>query len=130
MQNGLQKVDLKILLPTHEVVAVTVCKSSTTPDVYNAVTEKISLDKETCQYFAIFEIVEYNFGKLYSTDLQKHKHHILRSTWSDLKTCWSASFKFFLRFFLIEFQQKGNYKCTRFRTTSTFRTTARHQRRA
>lgn len=55
--------DLKILLPTSEVVAVSVCKSSTTPDVYNAVTEKIGLDKNTSQYFAIFEIVEYNFGK-------------------------------------------------------------------
>jgi len=72
LQNGLQKVDLKILLPTHEVVAVSVCKSSTTPDVYNAVTEKIGLDKNTSQYFAIFEIVEYNFGKKPAVEKTPH----------------------------------------------------------
>lgn len=60
----MQKVDLKVLLPTHEVVSVTVCKTSTTPDVYNATVEKVALDKKTTQYFAMFEIVEYNFGNL------------------------------------------------------------------
>lgn len=58
----MQKIDLKILLATHEVVAVSVCKTSTTPDVYNATVEKIGLDKTSTPYFAIFEIVEYNFG--------------------------------------------------------------------
>lgn len=55
--------DLKVLLPTHEVVSVTVCKTSTTLDVYNATVEKICLDKQSVQYFALFEIVEYNFGE-------------------------------------------------------------------
>ena len=55
--------DLKVLLPTHEVVSVSVCKTSTTPDVFNSVVEKIGLDKRSVEYFAIFEIVEYNFGK-------------------------------------------------------------------
>jgi sorting nexin-27 len=57
-------VDLKVLLPTHEVVSVTVCKTSTAPDVYNATIEKVCLDKQSAQYFALFEIVEYNFGEL------------------------------------------------------------------
>lgn len=50
------------MLPTHEVIAVSVYKTLTTPDVYNATVEKICLDKQASQYFAIFEIVEYNFG--------------------------------------------------------------------
>ena len=52
------------MLPTHEVLSVSVCKNSLTPDVYNAMVEKICLDKQSSQYFALFEIVEYNFGKL------------------------------------------------------------------
>lgn len=53
------------MLPTHEVLSVAVCKSSLTPDVYNATIEKICLDKQSAQYFALFEIVEYNFGKFF-----------------------------------------------------------------
>ena len=62
-QDGLQKVDLKVLLPTHEVVSVAVCKTSVTPDVFNAVVEKTGMDKLSIPYFAIFEIVEYSFGR-------------------------------------------------------------------
>nr|CAG4647044.1 EOG090X05ZS [Megafenestra aurita]SVE92385.1 EOG090X05ZS [Megafenestra aurita] len=79
-QNGLQKVDLKVLLPTHEVVSVTVCKTSTTLDVYNATVEKICLDKQSVQYFALFEIVEYNFER----KLQVHEvpHNIYTQNYS------------------------------------------------
>nr|CAG4636168.1 EOG090X05ZS [Eubosmina coregoni]SVE69795.1 EOG090X05ZS [Eubosmina coregoni] len=79
-QNGLQKVDLKVLLPTHEVVSVTVCKTSTAPDVYNATIEKICIDKQTAQYFALFEIVEYNFER----KLQVHEipHNIYIQNYS------------------------------------------------
>ena len=72
-QDGLQKVDLKVLLPTHEVVSVSVCKTSTTLDVYNATVEKICLDKESVQYFALFEIVEYNFGGFFISKITKVK---------------------------------------------------------
>ncbi|KAK4036695.1 sorting nexin-27 [Daphnia magna] len=79
-QDGLQKVDLKVLLPTHEVVSVSVCKTSTTLDVYNATVEKICLDKESVQYFALFEIVEYNFER----KLQVHEvpHNIYIQNYS------------------------------------------------
>ena len=62
MKNGEQKDDVKIKVATHEVIAVSVCKTLSTPDVYNATVEKICLVKHAAQYFAIFEIVEYNFG--------------------------------------------------------------------
>lgn len=76
-QDGLQKVDLKVLLPTHEVVSVSVCKTSTTLDVYNATVEKICLDKESVQYFALFEIVEYNFGGFFFLKITKSKKKLI-----------------------------------------------------
>nr|CAG4651817.1 EOG090X05ZS [Triops cancriformis] len=60
---GLTKVDLKVLLPTGEVTSVCVCKSSNAEDVYNAVVEKIGLDKANVKHFALFEIMEYNFER-------------------------------------------------------------------
>nr|CAG4643201.1 EOG090X05ZS [Ilyocryptus agilis] len=79
-KNGLQKVDLKVLMPTHEVVPITCCKTSTSPDVYNAVVEKVCLGKETARYFALFEIVEYNFER----KLQAHEipHNIYIQNYS------------------------------------------------
>ena len=64
MQGNISPVDLKILLPDREVVTVTVRKSSNTEEVYNAVIDKIRMNKNTAKYFYLFEIVEYNFGKL------------------------------------------------------------------
>lgn len=52
-----------MLLPNREVITVTLRKSSTADDVYSAVCKKIDMNKETSQYFYLFEIVEYNFGK-------------------------------------------------------------------
>lgn len=57
-------VDLKILLPDREVVTVSVKKSTNADDVYRAVVEKIGMSKSVSEYFYLFEIVEYNFGKL------------------------------------------------------------------
>ena len=105
-QNGLQKVDLKVLLPTHEVVSVTVCKTSTTLDVYNATVEKICLDKQSVQYFALFEIVEYNFGKTMSLLLFSAFH----------------SHMFYDK-------QSVSCRCTRCLTTFTSRITARRRPR-
>lgn len=64
-------------MPTHEVVSVSVCKTSTTLDVYNATVEKICLDKESVQYFALFEIVEYNFGGFFFLKITKSKKKLI-----------------------------------------------------
>lgn len=45
-------------------MTVSVLKSTNADDVYRAVAEKIGLSKSVHKYFYIFEIVEYNFGKL------------------------------------------------------------------
>lgn len=43
---------------------MSVLKSTNADDVYRAVAEKIGLSKSVQKYFYLFEIVEYNFGKL------------------------------------------------------------------
>lgn len=54
---------MKILLPDKQVVALTIRKSSTAEEVYNKLVEKINLSKSSSEYFYLFEISEYNFGK-------------------------------------------------------------------
>ena len=56
-------VDLKVLLPTQEVVSVAVRKNASTVDVYRAVVVKTGMQPETAKSFALFEIVEYHFGE-------------------------------------------------------------------
>jgi sorting nexin-27 len=51
-----------VLLPDREVVTVSVKKNANTDQVYTAVVEKIKMRKDVAKYFALFEIVEYNFG--------------------------------------------------------------------
>lgn len=53
----------QVLLPDREVITVSLRKSSNADEVYSAVCKKIDMSKETSQYFYLFEIVEYNFGK-------------------------------------------------------------------
>jgi sorting nexin-27 len=55
-----------VLLPDREVVTVSVKKNANTDQVYTAVVEKIKMRKDVAKYFALFEIVEYNFGMLAS----------------------------------------------------------------
>lgn len=62
-QGNISPVDLKVLLPDREVIAVTIRKSSNANEVYNAVVEKLHLSSESAQYFYLFEIVEYNFER-------------------------------------------------------------------
>lgn len=45
-------------------MTVTCRKNSNAEQVYNSVVEKIRMSKNTALYFYLFEIVEYNFGKL------------------------------------------------------------------
>nr|XP_042901715.1 sorting nexin-27 [Parasteatoda tepidariorum] len=73
-------VDLKILLPDHSTVIVNVRKNSTTEDVYQAVTEKISLSKELSKYFALFEIVEYGFER--KLQLNEYPHNLYIQNYS------------------------------------------------
>jgi Ras association (RalGDS/AF-6) domain len=51
-----------VLLTDREVVTVSVKKNANTEQVYTAVVEKIKMRKDVAKYFALFEIVEYNFG--------------------------------------------------------------------
>lgn len=62
MQANLSPIDLKVLLTDREVVTVSVKKNANTDQVYTAVVEKIKMRKDVAKYFALFEIVEYNFG--------------------------------------------------------------------
>lgn len=61
-QANLSPIDLKVLLTDREVVTVSVKKNANTDQVYTAVVEKIKMRKDVAKYFALFEIVEYNFG--------------------------------------------------------------------
>lgn len=55
---------LQILLPDRDVVTVSVKKCANTEEVYSAVVNKIGMNKNSAKYFYLFEIVEYNFGKV------------------------------------------------------------------
>ena len=56
-------VEVKILLPDKQIVALIIRKSSTADEVYNKLIEKINLPKSSAEYFYLFEIAEYNFGE-------------------------------------------------------------------
>lgn len=55
-------VDIKIMLPDHEVVTVSVRKSANAQQVWDLLVQRAKLTSYTQQYFYLFEIVEYNFG--------------------------------------------------------------------
>lgn len=55
-------VDIKIMLPDHEVVTVSVRKSANAQHVWDLLVQRAHLTSYTQQYFYLFEIVEYNFG--------------------------------------------------------------------
>lgn len=57
--------DLKIILPDREIVIIRTKKNATAENVYSSVVDKIQMDENTASYFYLFEIVEYNFGKLF-----------------------------------------------------------------
>lgn len=45
-------------------MTVSLKKSANADEVYEAVVKKIGMNKKVSRYFYLFEIVEYNFGKL------------------------------------------------------------------
>jgi hypothetical protein len=53
------------MIPNGDVITVQVKRNSPTPEVHFAVMEKTRVQQENYRYFAIFEIVEHNFGKTY-----------------------------------------------------------------
>ncbi len=63
-QKNASPVEVKILLPDKQIVALTIRKSSTADEVYAKLIEKINLSKSSSEYFYLFEISEYNFGTL------------------------------------------------------------------
>ncbi|XP_031635857.1 sorting nexin-27 [Contarinia nasturtii] len=56
-------VDIKIMLPDHEVVTVSVRKSANAQQVWDLLVQRAKLTSYTQQYFYLFEIVEYNFER-------------------------------------------------------------------
>lgn len=56
-------VDIKVMLPDHEVVTVSIRKSAKAQAVWDLIVQRANLTSYTQQYFYLFEIVEYNFGK-------------------------------------------------------------------
>jgi sorting nexin-27 len=63
IQNIDSIVDLKIILPDREIVVIRTKKNATADSVYNSVIDKIQMAENIADYFYLFEIVEYNFGK-------------------------------------------------------------------
>lgn len=57
-------VDMKILLPDKSNVVIKTKKNSTTVQVYQSVIQAINLSRDAAPYFALFEIVEYNFERM------------------------------------------------------------------
>ncbi|XP_016981193.1 sorting nexin-27 isoform X1 [Drosophila rhopaloa] len=62
-------VDIKVMLPDHEVSTVSVKKSSNAQVVWEILVQRANLTAYTQQYFYLFEIVEYNFER----KLQPHE---------------------------------------------------------
>ncbi|XP_037914598.1 sorting nexin-27-like isoform X3 [Hermetia illucens] len=62
-------VDIKIMLPDHEVATVSVKKSASAQAVWDLLVQRANFTSYTQQYFYLFEIVEYNFER----KLQPHE---------------------------------------------------------
>ena len=52
-----------MLIPDKSIVCVMIKRNSNTDDVYQVVTKKLGLSYKAREYFALFEIEEYNFGE-------------------------------------------------------------------
>lgn len=56
-------VDIKVMLPDHEVMTISVRKSANAQTVWDVLVQRANFTSYTQQYFYLFEIVEYNFGE-------------------------------------------------------------------
>lgn len=61
---SLTPVDMKIMLPDKSTIVIKTKKNSTTVQVYQSVVQAINLSRDAAPYFALFEIVEYNFERM------------------------------------------------------------------
>ncbi len=52
------------MLPTKEVLTVKIRRTSTCQEVFRLVASQVGLRMESLEFFAIYEIVEYNFGEM------------------------------------------------------------------
>ena len=57
-------VDLKVMLPTRDVLTVKVRRNSTSEDVFRLVASAAGIEQRWVDFFALYEIVEHNFGKV------------------------------------------------------------------
>lgn len=96
-------VDIKVMLPDHEVATVSVRKSANAQTVWDILVQRANLTSYTQQYFYLFEIVEYNFG---------------------LYTKFDRSFKFLTLFIQL---QNANYNQMKFLINYTFKTTVQRR---
>lgn len=74
------QVDLKVLLPDRNIVTVTIRKNCTTSEVYKVVVTKIEMEESTSKYFALFEIMEYNFER--KLQLNEFPHNLYIQNYS------------------------------------------------
>lgn len=98
-------VDIKIMLPDHEIVTVSVRKSANAQHVWDLLVQRAHLTSYTQQYFYLFEIVEYNFG-VYTQNIRP-----------------GTSNTSFLINFVSVFFQNVNYNQMKFRINSMFKIT-------
>ncbi|ELU05983.1 hypothetical protein CAPTEDRAFT_130010 [Capitella teleta] len=68
--HGGSTVELKVLLPDRNIITVSINRTANTHQVHEAVVQKLNMDPEIANYFALFEIEEYNFErKLQASEL-------------------------------------------------------------
>lgn len=62
LQGFFPLVEVKVLTPCGKVLTSSVKRNSVTQDVLFAVMEKTGVAKELFNHFALFEVVDHNFG--------------------------------------------------------------------
>lgn len=75
-ENCSTPVDIKILLPNHEITSVSTRKSSNAQTVWEILVQRAKLTSYTQQYFYLFEIVEYNFERKLQPNELPHQLYV------------------------------------------------------
>ncbi|XP_002732720.1 sorting nexin-27-like [Saccoglossus kowalevskii] len=73
---GTTEVELRVLLPDRNTLTVTVRRNSPTDEVYEAVVDKLGMDEETANVFALYEIMDYTFERKLSPNEFPHNLYI------------------------------------------------------
>ncbi|KAL9986983.1 hypothetical protein ACROYT_G001215 [Oculina patagonica] len=82
--DGSMKVELRIFLPDNSITTVTVLKCNKTENVYQALAEKLNLDKGSVPNFALFEIMDNGFER--KLEDNEFPHNVYIRTYSALST--------------------------------------------